>query len=143
RDAEHQARAGPGAGEDQSRAGDRRAGGPGRAARWRGRLRARRRAGRHAVGGPRVPTPSWKLVVEVLDPARLQHTVQQAVARCNDELRQNGKPEIQLAEERDSGRTWYTIRGNGDTPEVHYVYEDGYLVAAPSRALVERALQQR
>lgn len=95
------------------------------------------------IDGPLVPTPSWKLVVEVLDPARLQHTIGQAVARCNDELRQNGKPQIQLTEERASGRSWYTIAGNGETPEVHYVYEDGYLVAAPSRALVERALQQR
>jgi hypothetical protein len=41
------------------------------------------------------------------------------------------------------GRTWHMIRCPRATSEVHYVYTDGYLIAAPSRALLERAIQAR
>jgi ferric-dicitrate binding protein FerR (iron transport regulator) len=96
-----------------------------------------------AVDGPILPSPSWKLVVEVYDPARLQQTFERAVAHLNQELRGEGKPEAQLTSEQSGGRTYYAIRCAESNFEIHYVFEDGYLVAGPSRALLERAVQLR
>ncbi len=95
------------------------------------------------VDGPVLPTPSWKLVAEVYEPARLQQTFERAVGRLNDELRAEGKAGIQLTSEESGGHTYYAVQGNEPKVELHYVFEDGYLLAGPSRALLERSLQQR
>jgi hypothetical protein len=97
-----------------------------------------------AVDGPLLPTPSWKFVAEVYDPARLQQGFQKAVSQINAELRANGKPGVQITSESAGGRTYYTIGStDGSKSPVHYVFEDGYMVAGPSRALLERSIQQR
>jgi hypothetical protein len=95
-----------------------------------------------AVDGPLLPEPSWKLVLEVYDPARLQTTLK----RLASESGREGGPSLALSEEVAGGRTFYTLRctaPEGASKQVHYVYVDGYLVAAPSRALLERAIQLR
>jgi ferric-dicitrate binding protein FerR (iron transport regulator) len=96
-----------------------------------------------AVDGPLLPTPSWKLVAEVYDPARLQQTFERVVQRLDTELRKDGKGGLKLTQEQAGGRTFYAIASQQPKLSVHYVFEDGYLVAAPSRALLERSLQQR
>ncbi|HEX3556981.1 MAG TPA: FecR domain-containing protein [Thermoanaerobaculia bacterium] len=98
-----------------------------------------------AVGldGPVLPSPSWKLVAEVYDPAHLQQTVEKAVAQCDAELRAHGKGGLQITHEAAGGRTYYTIQSAEPKAEIHYLFEDGYLLAGPSRALLERTLQQR
>src|SRR6185295_19261790 len=96
-----------------------------------------------AMDGPVLPSPSWKLVVEVYDPARLQQTFERAVARLNEELRSQGKPGVELAGEQSGGRTYWAIRSAEQKFELHYLFEDGYMVAGPSRALLERAIQLR
>lgn len=96
-----------------------------------------------AVDGPVLPEPSWKLVVEVYDPARLQHSIERAVARLNDELRAEGKSGVELTSETSGGRTYYRLSSKESKFEAHYLYEDGYFLAGPSRALLERALQLR
>jgi ferric-dicitrate binding protein FerR (iron transport regulator) len=94
------------------------------------------------IDGPVLPEPSWKLVIEVYDPARLQQTFERAVAHLNDELRAEGKS-VRLTGEQSGGRTFYALEGTEPKVGLHYVFEDGYLLAGPSRALLERALQQR
>lgn len=95
------------------------------------------------VDGPLVPEPSWKLVAEVYDPAHLQQTFESAIARLNDELRARGKAGVTLSQVSSGGRTFYTIKSADPKLEIHYLYSDGYLVAAPSKALLDRTLQQR
>lgn len=98
-----------------------------------------------AVDGPVLPTPSWKVVVEVYDPPRLQHTFETIVAKLAEKARQSGSviPVPALESEVAGGRTFYTVRASGEGTEVHYVFVDGYMVAGPSRALLERAIQNR
>lgn len=97
-----------------------------------------------AVDGPLLPEPSWKFVVEVYDPARLQNTLERIVQRLNDEVRSRGEQvTFELVSEEVGDRTFYTFRCSQVQKQLHYVYEDGYLVATPTRALLERALQQR
>jgi hypothetical protein len=97
-----------------------------------------------AVDGPVLPEPSWKLVAEVYDPARLQQTFEKVVAHINDELRKHGnKSQVQLVEEEAGGRTYYSIQSTEPKFAFYWVYEDGYMVTGPSRALLERAIQNR
>ncbi|MFL6195604.1 MAG: hypothetical protein ACJ75H_15615, partial [Thermoanaerobaculia bacterium] len=79
----------------------------------------------------------------VYDPAHLQQTLEKAVAHVNAEIRKEGKAGITLTSEQAGGRTYYAIQGTDPKVELHYVFEDGYMVAGPSRALLERAIQQR
>jgi FecR-like protein/putative zinc finger protein len=96
-----------------------------------------------ALDGPLLPTPAWKLVVEVEDPARLQSSLQVLVSRANDEALRVQRPGLRLEAEQAGDRTYYSVRGGGLPFELHYTFADGYLVAAASRAFVMRAVQLR
>jgi len=96
-----------------------------------------------AVDGPMLPTPSWKLIVEVYDASRLQTAIEHLLERANAEAVKNGKSEGTLVAEDSGGRPGWALTLPATGLTVHYVYTDGYLVAAPSRALVDRALQNR
>lgn len=96
------------------------------------------------IDGPVLPEPSWKLAAEVYDTARLQQTFERAVAHINDEATRQGHGTVSLSSEEAGGRTYYSIRSSkGDKMGFTWVYEEGYLLAGPSRALLERAIQQR
>ncbi|PYQ38030.1 MAG: hypothetical protein DMF77_25215 [Acidobacteria bacterium] len=96
-----------------------------------------------ALDGPLLPTPAWKVVVEVADPARLQSSLEVLVRRANDEATRAGRPALVLESEDVGGQAYHVIRGARLPVELHYALAEGYLVAAPSRALVMRALQTR
>jgi hypothetical protein len=83
------------------------------------------------------------MVIEVYDPARLQATFEKAVTQLNAELIRNGKPGVQLTTETSGGRTYHSIASAEGKGPITYLFEDGYLVAGPSRALIEHAIQLR
>lgn len=95
------------------------------------------------VDGPLLPTPSWKLVAEVYDTARLQQTFQKAVGQIDAELRANGKPGLQITSQTAGGRTYYSIVSGDGASHASYLFEDGYMIAGPSVALLEAAVQLR
>jgi len=98
-----------------------------------------------ALDGPAFPVPSWKLVAEVYEPAQFQAALRQFVDQYNREAAaHNGKP-LRTSQETADGRTYYRIAGADPNPltEVHYTFSNGYLLAAPSRALLQRALQSK
>ena len=86
-----------------------------------------------ALDGPAFPVPSWKLVAEVYDPTRFEATVQKVAEAYK----------LRTSQETDDGRTWYMLAAAVPNPltEAHYTFADGYLIAAPTRALVAHALQ--
>lgn len=94
-----------------------------------------------AIDGPIVPTPSWKVVIEVHDPARLQQTFGRIVEEANREAAKHGLKGLQLEETETGGRKFYMLQSL-DAPglQMHYAYVNGYMVAAPSRVLVTRAI---
>jgi ferric-dicitrate binding protein FerR (iron transport regulator) len=94
-----------------------------------------------ALDGPILPTPSWKVAVEVYDPSRLQAALGAIAAKASEELAREDRPALRLEAEQVGSQTFYSIRGGGMPFEIHYAYADGYLVAAPSRALVIQALR--
>jgi hypothetical protein len=94
-----------------------------------------------AIDGPILPTPSWKMVFEVYDQARLQQSFERMVEKLNEWAAREGRSGLQWERSESGGRTFYALKSAGYGVEVHYTYANGYLVVAPSRALVERALK--
>lgn len=94
-----------------------------------------------ALDGPILPTPSWKIIAEVYDPARLEHTIEQLISVANTEAA--GKGAINLQKQVENGLTYYTLQLSGGQKnfEVNYTFADGYLIIAASRALVMDAVR--
>jgi hypothetical protein len=97
-----------------------------------------------ALDGPLLPTPAWKVVVEVYNPGRLQSTIQQLIADANDHIQDPAK-KITLDQAATNGLTYYTVHFTDGlkTAEVHYTFTDGYMILAPSQALVMNAISLR
>lgn len=98
-----------------------------------------------ALDGPLLPTPSWKLIVEVNDPDRLQYSLERLLESVNRMAQQNHRPQATLSKQQADGRTFYTVHSLDPTAlvEVHYTFADGYLIAGPSQALVQEAIRTR
>lgn len=98
-----------------------------------------------AIDGPLVPVPSWKVALELRNPAGLEWTIRRVVEAANRLAAEHGQPGLTLAEESAGGRTWYTLNlpEGRQFSEIHFVFVDGYFLAAPSRALLERAIESR
>jgi hypothetical protein len=97
-----------------------------------------------AIDGPILPTPSWKLVFEVNDPAHLQQTLERVVGEVNKQAAYFGKRGLTWEKANVGGRDYYTLRSaDFGFVEVNYTYANGYLIVGPSRALVQRALTTR
>jgi hypothetical protein len=96
-----------------------------------------------ALDGPMLPVPSWKLIVEVNEPVRLQQAIEKTVTAINIEAQKSSRGVVL---EKDPGQTQsYTIRftGGAGAPEVHYLYSGGYLVGAATNDLLLTAVQNR
>ena len=98
-----------------------------------------------AMDGPAFPVPSWKLVAEVYQPAQFQTALQQFVEQYNSDAAAHGGKALRTGQETVDGQTYYLIGGADPNPltEVHYTFSNGYLIAAPTRALLTRALQAK
>ena len=94
-----------------------------------------------AIDGPILPTPSWKMVFEVNDPQHLQQTLERVVTEVNKEAAKFGKTGLVWDRSELSGRAYYTLRSADFGLEVNLTYVNGYMIAGPSRALVERAVR--
>jgi hypothetical protein len=95
-----------------------------------------------AIDGPVLPTPSWKMIMEVYDQQHLQGTFESVVGKLNAWAAQNGQKGLQLTASGGSPNI-YTLRSVDFGLEVHYTFAEGYLIAAPTAALLTRALQYR
>jgi hypothetical protein len=94
-----------------------------------------------AIDGPILPTPSWKLVFEVNDPVNLQKAFEHVVEEVNKEMAKEGKSGMAWDKSDAGGRTYFTLRSKDFGVEVNYVFANGYMIAGPTRALVEQALR--
>lgn len=95
-----------------------------------------------SLDGSAIPVPSWKLVIEVYDPAKVQATLQKMMETYNRETVKAGNQPVRFSQETVEGRTYYALLGSGGPlTEAHYTFADGYMLAAPNRALLQRALQ--
>ena len=96
-----------------------------------------------AIDGPLLPTPSWKVVLEVYDQAKLQGTFERAIEKLNQFSVLHGKGKLSLENTTVGDRAFYSIKSANTGVEVYYTYANGYLVGAPSRALLEQSIANR
>jgi hypothetical protein len=90
-----------------------------------------------------LPVPSWKLIVEVYDSGTLIHTLGRAVDLVNIQLAGLGEPLLVLEASEVSGRTYHTLSREGIDGQAVFTTVDGYLVAAPSQALIDQSIRYR
>jgi hypothetical protein len=96
-----------------------------------------------ALDGPMLPVPSWKLIVEVYDPDTLFHTLERAVSLVNTQRAADGQPELVFEASEVGERTYYTLSREGIDGQAVLTALDGYLLVAPSRALIEQSISYR
>jgi hypothetical protein len=96
-----------------------------------------------ALDGPVLPTPSWKAIIEVNQSGALQLAIEKMVQAANREAQKSNQPGVTLHQAQVGGRTFYTIQpqGVGLATEYDYTFADGYLIVAPSRALLIAAIE--
>jgi hypothetical protein len=99
-----------------------------------------------ALDGPVLPTPSWKAVIEVNQSGALQLAIEKLVQAANREAQKSNRPGLALNQAQVGGRTFYTIQSQSPTltavtSEYDYTFADGYMIVAPSRALLLAAIE--
>jgi ferric-dicitrate binding protein FerR (iron transport regulator) len=99
--------------------------------------------GAFALDGPVLPMPAWKLIVEVYDPALVEHSVERVLERANAELAANGGAPIAIVRDTVGGRRFTSVSHPSSPMGFTYTVTDGFLVAGASRAVVEQAIRVR
>jgi len=99
-----------------------------------------------ALDGPVLPTPSWKAIIEVNQSGALQLAIEKMVQAANREAQKSNQPGLTLNQAQVGGRTFYTIQSQSPgltavTAEYDYTFADGYMIVAPSRALLIAAIE--
>jgi FecR-like protein/putative zinc finger protein len=89
-----------------------------------------------AIDGPVLPSPSWKVVLEVSDPGRLQNALTWSFNELNRRAAAEQKPVWTVSSENRGGLTFYKAALEGTSAEIDYTFLGGYLVIAPNRSLL-------
>jgi hypothetical protein len=96
-----------------------------------------------AIDGPLLPTPSWKMIVEVYDQPKLQQTYERVVDKLNGFAAQHGQKGLAWENTTEGSQTYYKLRSVDFGFEVNYTYANGYMIVAPTKAMLQLALQYR
>lgn len=99
--------------------------------------------GAFAVDGPLLPTPSWKLVVEVMDRDRLLGAAARLLEAWTRDAAAAGRPPLRFVQESEGGRVFYSLERVGGSRLASFLFADGYLLAGPSKALLVEAVALR
>jgi ferric-dicitrate binding protein FerR (iron transport regulator) len=95
-----------------------------------------------AIDGPLLPIPAWKAVIEVNDQVRMQQSIEQAISEINQYALSHESKGLSIEHAGSGDRVFHTIKAlDASGIEVCYTYSYGYLIAASTRSLVERAIQ--
>jgi hypothetical protein len=95
-----------------------------------------------AFDGPLLPMPSWKIAIEVDNPARLEWAFEQAVKTAQQHA-PAGSPGVQLETLQVNGMTGHALKSPSLPFEIDYVFTDGYLLIGSSQTVLEAAIESR
>ncbi len=94
-----------------------------------------------ALDGPVLPTPSWKMVVGVNNPGALEAAFERLTTAIGSQLKGHRAHPLIIESSTDEGRRMYDMRDSkSGNILAYYTFADGYMIVAPSRALVADAL---
>jgi hypothetical protein len=95
-----------------------------------------------SLDGPVLPTPSWKAVIEVNDSDRLEQTLERLTEAIRKQADANPAHSITIEPSDAGGQRYYSVQDTVTGNVVaQYTYANGYMIVAPSRALLIQALQ--
>jgi hypothetical protein len=95
-----------------------------------------------SLDGPVLPTPSWKAVIEVHDTARLEQTLERLTKSISNLNQGKGSHVIAIESSQVDGQSFYSLHDlTTGNVLAQYTFSDGYMILAPSRALLMQALQ--
>jgi hypothetical protein len=95
-----------------------------------------------ALDGPVLPTPSWKAVIEVNDPDRMENTLERIVQAVNSQTQGTKAHTIAIEASNAGSQRYYAIHDvTTGNVVANYTFDDGFMIVAPQRALLMDALQ--
>ena len=95
-----------------------------------------------ALDGPVLPTPSWKAVIEVRDSERFEATFERLAQAVNSHLQGKDAHGVTIEASQAGGQTFHTVHNSSTGIVVaEYTYANGYMIVAPTRALLMDALR--
>jgi hypothetical protein len=97
-----------------------------------------------ALDGPLLPVPALKIVAEVSDPERIRTAMSKLAADFNAGTANRDRTgDLRLTQTDSDGQTFYSLKFDKLPWEADWAFVDGYWVAATSRELVLRSIQNR
>src|SRR5215472_2738725 len=95
-----------------------------------------------ALDGPVLPTPSWKAVIEVNNASQLESTLERLVLSINTQAQGPQSHQVAIGPSDAGGQRFYAVRDvTSGTVVANYTFSDGYMIIAPTRALLMDALK--
>jgi hypothetical protein len=95
-----------------------------------------------ALDGPVLPTPAWKMIIEVNSADRLEDALERMAAAISNQPQGSKAHQVEIVPSTESGRQYYAIHDvTAGTDLAQYTYADGFMVVAPNRAVLADALQ--
>ena len=98
-----------------------------------------------SLDGPVLPTPSWKAVIEVNNPQRLENTLERLAQSLRDQVHANPTPTqshpLAIESSQVGAQRFYSVQDlTSGATVAQYIFSDGYMIVAPNRALLMEAL---
>ncbi len=95
-----------------------------------------------SLDGPVLPMPSWKAVIEVNNASQLQNTLERLVQTVNNQPQGPNSHQAAIDPSDVNGQRFYAIRDvTSGTVVANYTFSGGFMIVAPTRALLLEALQ--
>ena len=95
-----------------------------------------------AIDGPVLPTPSWKMVIEVTGPDALENALERMTQAMRNQAQGPHAHALTIEPGEMDGRRFYTVRDvNTRAVAAEYTFDDGFMVMAANRALVMDAVR--
>jgi hypothetical protein len=95
-----------------------------------------------SLDGPVLPMPSWKAVIEVNNASQLQNTLERLVQTVNSQSQGPKSHQAAIDPSDVNGQRFYAIRDvTSGTVVANYTFSGGFMIVAPTRALLIEALQ--
>lgn len=95
-----------------------------------------------ALDGPVLPTPSWKMVIEVNNASALESTLEKLVQAIRNHAQGTQAHVLTIEQSTVDSTAYYTIRDvTAGTAVAEYTYANGFMIIGPNRAIVMDALK--
>lgn len=95
-----------------------------------------------ALDGPVLPTPSWKLIVEVNNPAAIETALERMLHALREQPHGPNAHMLTIQPSTVDSQRFYAVHDDTTgTDMAEYTFADGFMILAPSRALLMDALK--